>query len=200
MQKIIQHAIDELVDRGTEVAVQVAVYRDGELVVDAVAGPVDAATPIYTWSMGKAMTATIVHQQVERGLFSYDTRIAEIWPEFGAEGKETATVRNALQHTAGVPGVGADTTVEDVCDWDLICARVAAMPPWWEPGTQTGYHAYTFGYICGEIVRRATGRPLGQVLHEDIATPLGVPGELYFGVPAGEQHRLLPLIDPPAAG
>lgn len=197
LQKSIQHAIDELVDQGEEVAVQVAVYRDGEQIVDAVAGPVDSGTPVYTWSMGKGMTAATVNLLVERGVFTYDTRIAELWPEFGAHGKQTATVRNVLQHTAGVPGIGTDTTADDVCDWDRICARIAAMEPWWEPGTQTGYHAYTFGFLCGEIVRRATGRTISQVLASEIATPLGVPGELYFGVPAAEQHRLLPLVDPP---
>lgn len=197
MQKAVQHAIDELVADGAEVALQVAVYRNGEQIVDAVAGPVSSATPIYTWSMAKAMTATIMNRLVEQGQFAYDTRVAEIWPEFGAQGKETATVRNVLQHTAGVPGIGTGTTVEEVCDWDLICARIAAMEPWWVPGTLTGYHAYTFGFLCGEIVRRATGRTISQVLAEDIAAPLGVPGELWFGMPVSEQPRLLPLVDTP---
>jgi CubicO group peptidase (beta-lactamase class C family) len=199
LQKSVQHAIDDRVDSGAEIAVQVAVYRHGEQIVDAVAGPVDPATPIYTWSMGKAMTTTIVHLLVERGAFGYDTRIAEVWPEFGLHGKERVTVRHALQHTAGIPGLGAETTVDDVCDWDRICARVAGFEPWWEPGTQTGYHAYAFGFILGELVRRATGKRISQLLREEIGTPLGVPDELYFGMPAAEQHRLLPLVDPPGS-
>jgi CubicO group peptidase (beta-lactamase class C family) len=205
MQKLVQRAIDERVATGQEVGVQVAVYRHGELIVDAVAGladpdtgrAVDSGTPFYTWSMGKAMTATIVHRLVERGLFGYDTPIAEIWPEFGTRGKEHVTVRHALTHTAGVPGIGTGTTVENICDWDLICARVAASRPWWEPGTQTGYHAYTFGFILGELAHRATGTPIGRLLTTEISDPLGVPGELYFGMPGPEQHRLAMLVDAP---
>jgi CubicO group peptidase (beta-lactamase class C family) len=152
LQKLVQDLIDEQVSADRETGVQVAVYRDGALVVDAVAGvadpatgrPVTSDTVFYTWSMGKAMTSTLVHRLVARGLFDYDTPIAAIWPEFGANGKESATVRHGLQHTAGVPGIGPSTTVSDVCDWNLICARIASFSPWWEPGTKTGYHAYTF--------------------------------------------------------
>jgi CubicO group peptidase (beta-lactamase class C family) len=205
VQKLVQDAIGERVATGAEVGVQVAVYRHGELIVDAVAGiadpgtgrAVDPGTPIYTWSMGKAMTATVVHLLVERGLFGYDTPIAELWPEFGVHGKERATVRHALTHTAGVPGIGTETTVADLCDWDLICARVAAMEPWWEPGTRTGYHAYTFGFLLGEVVRRATGKRISQVLREKVGEPLGVADELYFGMPVTEQHRLARLVDDP---
>src|SRR4051794_23268764 len=175
LQKLVQQAIDERVETGAEVGVQVAVYRHGELIVDAVAGladpetgrAVDSGTPFYTWSMGKAMTSTIVHILVERGVFGYDTRIAEVWPEFGAQGKERVTVRHALQHTAGLPGIGTDTTVEEVCDWERICARIAASELWWEPGTRTGYHAYTFGFILGELVRRATGKRISRLLREE---------------------------------
>jgi CubicO group peptidase (beta-lactamase class C family) len=205
LQKLVQHAIDERVATGAEVGVQVAVYRHGELIVDAVAGvadpgtgrPVDSGTPFYTWSMGKAMTATVVHRLVERGLFGYDTPIEQLWPEFGAHGKQRATVRHALTHTAGVPGIGTETTIVDICDWELICARIADSELWWEPGTQTGYHAYTFGFILGEIVRRATGKRISQLLREEIGVPLGVADELYFGMPVAEQHRLASLVDAP---
>src|SRR4051794_32810344 len=182
VQKLVQHTIDERVETGAEAGVQVAVYRNGELIVDAAAGladpdtgrPIDSATPVYAWSMGKAMTATIVHRLVERGLFGYDTPIVDLWPEFGARGKQQATVRHVLNHSAGVPGIGTDTTVEEVCDWDRICARIADSELWWEPGTRIGYHAYTFGFILGEIVRRATGQRVSQLLPEEIGTPLGV--------------------------
>jgi len=203
LQKQVQQAIDELVESGAERGLQVAVYRHGEQVVDAVAGvadpatgrPVASGTPFYSYSVGKGATSTIAHMLVERGLFGYDTPIVELWPEFGAHGKQTATVRHALTHSVGVPGIPADTTAEDLCDWDLMCARIAGATPWWEPGTQTGYHAYTFGYIVGEIVRRATGKRISQVLREDVAGPLGVAGELYFGMPASELGRLARLED-----
>jgi CubicO group peptidase (beta-lactamase class C family) len=109
------------------------------------------------------------------------------------------SVRQVLNHTAGVPGIPLDTTVEDLCDWDKMCAAIADAELWWEPGTKVGYHAYTFGYIVGEVVRRVTGKPISQVLAEEVAGPLGVAGELWFGMPASEQHRLAPLEDEPGA-
>ena len=203
LQRQVQETIDEFVESGTERGLQVAVYRDGEQVVDAVAGVADpetgravaSDTPFYAYSTGKAATATVVHVLVERGLFGYDTRISDLWPEFGARGKEEATVRHALTHTVGVPGVPAQTTPEDLCDWDEMCAVIADSEPWWEPGTKTAYHAYPFGYILGEIVRRATGKPISRVLREDVAGPLGVGDELYFGMPESELGRLARLED-----
>jgi CubicO group peptidase (beta-lactamase class C family) len=207
LQRDVQEAIDKLVASGTERGIQVAVYRDGRQVVDAVAGvadpatgrPVDAGTVFYNFSIGKGATATVVHVLAERGLFGYDTPVAELWPEFAANGKQAVTVRQVLDHTAGVPGIPLDTTIEDLCDWDKMCAAIAAAELWWEPGTKVAYHAYTFGYILGEVVRRATGKPISQVLAEEVAGPLGVADELWFGMPAAEQHRLAPLEDEPGA-
>ena len=203
MQRRVQGALDQLVASGVERGLQVAVYRHGEVVVDAVAGVADPATgrpvtpdtPFYVYSTGKGATATVAHRLVERGIFGYDTPIAELWPAFGAHGKERATVRHALTHTVGVPGLPADTTPEDLCDWDGMCARIADAAPWWEPGAKTAYHAYPFGYIVGEIARRATGTSIAQLLREEVAGPLGVADELYFGVPASALSRLARLED-----
>jgi CubicO group peptidase (beta-lactamase class C family) len=207
LQQDVQEAIDKLVASGTERGIQVAVYRDGRQVVDAVAGvadpatgrPVDAGTVFYNFSIGKGATATVVHVLAERGLFGYDTPVAELWPEFAANGKQAVTLRQVLDHTAGVPGIPLDTTIEDLCDWDKMCAAIAGAELWWEPGTKVAYHAYTFGYILGEVVRRATGAPISRVLREEVAGPLGVADELWFGMPASEQHRLAPLEDEPGA-
>ncbi|WP_326828459.1 beta-lactamase family protein [Streptosporangium sp. NBC_01810] len=206
MQKQVQEAVDRLVESGTERGLQVAVYRNGEPVVDVVAGVADPATgrpvtpdtPFYSASTGKGVTSTVVHVLVERGVLGYDTPIVELWPEFGAHGKERATVRHALTHSAGVPGVPAGTTPEDLCDWEGMCAAIADAKPWWEPGTRTGYHPHSFGYIIGEIVRRATGRPISRVLREEVAGPLGVAGELFLGVPESELGRLARLEDAPS--
>jgi CubicO group peptidase (beta-lactamase class C family) len=207
LQQQVQKTVDELVGSGAERGVQVAVYRDGEQVVDVVAGvadpatgrPVDPGTVFYNFSVGKGATSTIVHLLAERGLFGYDTPVAELWPEFAANGKQAVTVRQVLNHTAGVPAVPLDTTVEDLCDWDKMCAAMAAAELWWEPGTKVGYHALSFGYILGEVVRRATGKRISQVLAEEVAGPLGVAGELWFGMPPSEHHRLAPLEDEPGA-
>jgi CubicO group peptidase (beta-lactamase class C family) len=203
IQQLVQRVVDELVESGAERGLQVAVYRNGEQVADAVAGvadpetgrPVTPDTPFYCYSVGKGATSTVAHVLVERGLFGYDTPIVDLWPEFGAHGKEAATVRHALTHTVGVPGIPADTTPEDLCDWDRMCAAIADAEPWWEPGTKIAYHAYPFGYIVGEIVRRTTGKPISRVLREEVAAPLGITDEIYFGVPESELSRLAKLED-----
>ena len=204
-QNQVQEAIDELVESGAERGLQVAVYRHGEPVVDAVAGAADPATgapvtpdtPFFSYSIGKGVAATVIHVLAERGVLDYDTPIVELWPEFGAHGKEKATIRHALSQSVGTPGLPAGLTVEDLCDWDKMCAIIAEAEPWWEPGTKIGYHAVTFGYIIGEIVRRATGKPISQVLREEVASPLGVADELFFAVPKPEQGRLARLEDAP---
>jgi CubicO group peptidase (beta-lactamase class C family) len=203
IQRQVQHAIDELVESGAERGIQVAAYHRGELIVDAVAGIADPSTgrvarsdtPFYNFSIVKGAASTVAHVLAERGLFSYDTRVVDLWPEFGAHGKEKVTVRHVLSHTAGVPGIPLNTTMEDLCDWDKMCAAIADEELWWEPGTKIGYHAYTFGYLVGEIVRRATGKPISKVLLEEVSGPLGVGDELYFGMPRSEQHRLAVLED-----
>jgi CubicO group peptidase (beta-lactamase class C family) len=203
VQQEVQEAIDRLVASGAERGLQVAVYRHGEQVVDAVAGiadpatgrPVTSDTPFFSYSIGKGVAATVVHVLAERGVLDYDTRIVELWPEFGANGKERATVRHALSQSAGVPGLPPGLTVEDLCDWEKMCAIIAEAEPWWEPGTRIGYHAITWGYIVGEIVRRATGKPISEVLLTEVAGPLGVADELFFAVPASEQGRMAQLED-----
>jgi CubicO group peptidase (beta-lactamase class C family) len=205
VQKQVQEAVDQLVDSGAERGVQAAVFQHGEQVVDAVAGtadpatgrPVKSDTPFYNYSIGKGAASTVAHILAERGLFGYDTPVVDLWPEFGAHGKQRVTVRHVLSHTAGVPGIPLDTTLEDLCDWGKMCAAIAGSELWWEPGTKVGYHAYTFGYIVGEIVRRATGKPISQVLLEEVSGPLGVGDELYFGMPHSLQHRLARLEDAP---
>src|SRR5881398_528834 len=204
-QKQVQKAIDQLVDTGAERGLQVAVYRGPDLVVDAVAGiadphsgrPVSPDTPFYSFSVVKGAASTIMLILAQRGLFDYDTPVVELWPEFGAHGKQSVTVRHVLNHTAGVPGIPLDTTIEDLCNWDKMCSAIAAAELWWEPGTKLGYHAYTFGYIVGEMIRRVTGQPISQVLHDELSVPLGVEKELYFGMPRSEHHRLAVQEDAP---
>jgi len=203
VQKQVQQAINDLVDSGAERGVQVAAYKGGELVVDAVAGiadpvtgrPVKSDTPFYNFSIVKGAAATLAHMLVERGLIRYDTPVVDLWPEFGAHGKQKVTVRQILNHSAGVPGIRLSTTAEDLCDWDKMCAAIADSELWWEPGTKVGYHAYTFGYLVGEIMRRATGKPISKLLLQDLSGPLGVGDELYFGMPKPAQARLATLED-----
>jgi CubicO group peptidase (beta-lactamase class C family) len=207
IQNQVQQAIDQLVESGAERGLQVAVYRHGEQVVDAVAGIADPSTGrqvtsdtlFFSYSIGKGVAATVVHVLAERGVLDYDTRIVELWPEFGAHGKDKATVRHALSQSVGVPGLPSGLTVEDLTDWEKMCAIIASSEPWWEPGTKIGYHAVTWGYIVGEIIRRVSGKPIPRALREEVAEPLGVADELLFAVPASEQDRLAVLEDAPGS-
>ena len=116
--------------------------------------------------------------------------MVDVWPDFGAHGKDRVTVRDVLVHAAGVPGLWPDITPADLGDWERVCAFLASQRPWWEPGTETGYHALTFGYVLGEVVRRTTGRTLADALRDEMTAPLGIEDELHFGVSA----RLLPRV------
>src|SRR3954447_3059966 len=205
-QAAVQQLVDDLVAAGDEVGVQVAVLREGDLVVDAVGGladpdagrPVLPGTLFYAASTAKGVAATVAHVLAERGELDYDLRVVDVWPEFGAHGKERGTLRQVLLHTSGVVGLPHDTTVEDMCDWDHMCAVLADSEPWWEPGSRFGYHAQTFGFLVGEIVRRATGLTLSASLRELVTGPLGVADEVHFGVPEGLLDRVAVQI--PSAG
>jgi CubicO group peptidase (beta-lactamase class C family) len=149
------------------------------------------------------VASAVAHVLVERGELAYDLRAAEVWPEFGAHGKGRVTLRHVLLHTAGVPAPPYDTTVEQLCDWDHMCAVLAEAEPWWEPGSRFGYHAKTFGFLLGEIVRRATGRTLSWWLREVVTVPLGIGDEVHFGVPEELLDRVArhqpPIRPPPPA-
>ncbi|MEU4454701.1 serine hydrolase domain-containing protein [Nocardioides sp. NPDC023903] len=203
LQHRIQYVLDELVASGTETGLQVAVDHRGHRVVDAVAGvadsrtgrPVGPETLFFSLSTGKGMAALIAHLLVGNGLVGYDTPVADVWPEFGVCGKESATLRHVLTHTVGVPAMPGGLGPGDLGDWSRVCAAIAVAEPLWRPGTRTGYHSYTFGFLVGEIARRVTGMPMRRLLNDWVATPLGVTGELYFGVPPSELNRLARLED-----
>lgn len=204
IQDRIQRHIDTLVDTGAETGVQVAVYRNGALIVDAVAGtadpaggrPVTSGTPIFSFSTGKNVSATLAHLLVARGLLGYDSRVTDLWPEFGVHGKATATLQHVLTHTVGLPAMPREITPDDLPDWHRVCASLAAAEPRWRPGTATGYHSYTFGYLVGELARRATGRPVHDLLREWITGPLGIEGQLYFAAPEESLPGLARLQQP----
>ncbi|MFH8365477.1 serine hydrolase domain-containing protein [Streptomyces sp. NPDC018031] len=203
VQTRVSGLLAELVDSGRETGLQAAAYLDGVPIVDACAGaagppgggPLGPGSLIHSFSTGKGFTATLVHVLAERGLIGYDTPVCDYWPEFAAHGKDRITVRHVLTHTAGVPQLPAGVTAAELCDWDTMCALVAGQEPLWEPGTATGYHGWTFGWILGEAVRRVTGLTPGQALRRYVGEPLGVSGELHFGLPASALDRTAPLVE-----
>ena len=200
--------LEDMVASGAELGLQLAAYRHGELVVDTWTGvadrasrrPVDGDTLFTIFSASKAITATCVHLLAERGQLDYGAPIARYWPAFARAGKERATVGDALSHRAGVPQLPPGVTPEQFCDWEGMCAFLAAEPPTWPPGTQSAYHAFTYGWILGELVRRADGRPIADFVRDELGRPLGSP-DFYFGIPDAVEPRVATVewaSEPPA--
>ncbi|MFJ4804203.1 MULTISPECIES: serine hydrolase [Streptomyces] len=174
----------------------VAVYRDGRRVVDLWAGTrdVDGTAP---WEPGTAQIVRSATKGVvaagllllhQRGELDLDAPVGTYWPEYKAAGKERTLVRQLLAHRAGVPVLDRPLTPAEAADPDLGAAAVAAQAPVWEPGTDHGYHAQTYSWLTGELVRRVTGRPVGEWLADEIAGPVGA--DLWLGLPEAEQGRV----------
>ncbi len=188
-------------DQGNEVGASVAVTHHGRPVVDLWAGDADQAgrpweqdTIVNVYSTTKTMAATCVLMLADRGEIDLDAPVADLWPEFGANGKEGVLVRHVMSHSAGLSGFEPAITATDLYDWDRVCELLAAQAPWWEPGAKSGYHAITQGYLQGELVRRATGRSVGTFFREEVAGPLGA--DFHIGLPASEDHRVADLVPP----
>jgi CubicO group peptidase (beta-lactamase class C family) len=206
-QQRVEHLLEELVATGQETGIQAAAYHDGNLVVDTWAGLADPArgrpmtgdTLINVWSAGKAVAATTIHALVERGTLAYESPVARYWPEFSTNGKAGVTVAHVLTHSAGVPQLPPDITREQFADVPAMAAWVAQQAPLWEPGTKTGYHAATFGYVVDELVRRATGRSLDEVTRDLVTGPLGIADSLAFSVTGQLSDRQAVLDDEPGS-
>jgi len=185
-----------------DVGAACCVYRDGRPVVDLWAGFADLAagrwweedTIQLVFSATKGPSAAILHRLVEQRLVDLDAPVATYWPEFAANGKAAITVRWVLAHRAGLAAVDGDLTLAEVLAWDPVVTAIAAQAPNWEPGTAHGYHARSFGWILGEVVRRVVGRSLGRVLADEIATPLGI--DFFVGLPARELDRTARILPP----
>ncbi|MEU4205462.1 serine hydrolase domain-containing protein [Streptomyces sp. NPDC039022] len=187
-----------------DVGASAAVYIDGEPVVDVWGGYADADRSV-SWerdtivgvsSTSKNMTALCALVLADRGELDLSAPVAAYWPEFASAGKEDLLVRHVLSHTAGLPDLTVPTAVEELYDWERTTAGLAAQAPEWEPGTAAGYHALTFGFLVGEIVRRITGRSLGDFFAGEVTKPLGA--DFHIGLSAEHDSRVAPLIPPPS--
>ncbi len=191
-------------EQGLEIGARFALCLDGEIILDLMGGYADRAltrpfgpdtlTPVF--STTKAITNLMLARLVGQGRIAYDTPIIEVWPEFGAAGKDYLTLGQMLSHQGGLCGLSEPMTPADWLDWDGICARLAAMTPLWPPGTASGYHPVTIGYLAGEVFRRVDGRSIGTALREDVAGPLGL--DLWIGLPESEHGRCAEVRRPPA--
>jgi CubicO group peptidase (beta-lactamase class C family) len=199
----VRKMFEENLADGTDVGASFCVTVDGEVVVDLFGGFADEArtrpwredTIVGVYSTTKTMTALTALLVADRGDLDFGAPVARYWPEFAAGGKERVTVAQLMSHSSGLCGWREPITYRDLYDWDKVTSLLAAQEPFWEPGTASGYHVITQGYLVGEVVRRITGRSLGTVFREEIAGPLGA--DFHIGLPASEDARVADLIPPP---
>lgn len=188
-----------------ELGASLSVYQHGKQVADLWGGWRDLArkvawtrdTLVNVYSTTKGIVAVAFAMAVDRGQVAYEAPVARYWPEFAALGKERATVAHVLSHQVGLPGFAAPTSVEDLYDWDACCAKLAAQAPSWLPGKNTCYHAATFGFLAGEIFRRATGQTLGAYIANQIARPLQA--DIHLGRASRHDDRIAAMVAPAVA-
>ena len=194
-------------DDHDELGAGFGLYVDGELKVDIHGGIADkdsgrawdADTVQLVFSTTKGAAAICVARLVEAGALSYDDTVAQHWPEFAAAGKESVTVAHVMSHQSGLPYVDAELTLDQLYAVDPIVEALAAQSPIWTPGTTHGYHANTYGWLVGELVRRVDGRSIGRYFADEVAGPLGL--DFWIGIPESEEHRVTTLesAPPPSA-
>lgn len=187
-------------EKGGEIGASFAIWKDGEYLVDLWGGHADSAlskpwerdTLANVWSTTKAVGALCVAMLVERGLLSYDDKITKHWPEFGAHGKDVLTVGQVMSHQSGVSTLREPLKIEDLYDHDAMAKRMAAAEPLWKPGTRSGYHALTNAFTTGEIVKRVTGKSIGQFFREEVAGPWEI--DFHIGLPASADVRAAEML------
>ena len=199
----VRAALGEILVAGSEVGAALAVYIEGEAVVDLWAGHTDVArtrtwdrdTIVNLYSVGKAITAVCALRLVEARSIDLDAPVARYWPEFAQAGKGRIPVRYLLTHQAGLPAIARPLPSGAWSDWGAMTAALAAQAPWWEPGAGHGYHVNTQGFLIGEVVRRVTGRTLGAYLRESFAGPAGI--DFFIGVGPELDGRCAELVPRP---
>ncbi|MEV5494088.1 serine hydrolase domain-containing protein [Nonomuraea fuscirosea] len=192
-------------DSGQDVGAAVSVYVHGREVVDLWGGiadpetgrPWERDTLQVVYSTTKAVTAACALLLAQRGELDLDAPVARYWPEFAAQGKERLPVRWLLTHQAGLPAIDRPITPAEAIAWEPMVDALAAQRPYWEPGTEHGYHGLTYGWLVGEVVRRVSGRSVGTFLAEEIAGPFGI--DFWIGLPKSEHHRVSRILTGAAA-
>ena len=187
-----------------ELGASAAVTVDGQYVVDLWAGqrnhdgdPWERDTIVNVYSTTKTMASICILMLADRGVIDFQTPVAEYWPEFASNGKDSVLVRHVMTHQTGCSGFPRPVTPEELYDHDLMADLLAGMEPWWEPGTAPGYHAITQGTLQAELMRRIDGRTLGTFFRDEVTAPLGA--DFHIGLPLSEGHRVAQL-DVPQEG
>ena len=199
----VRQVLQDNLNSGADLGASVAVFVDGEPVVDIWGGWADDSrsklwerdTLVNVYSTTKTMTALSALVLADAGELDFNAPVSTYWPEFAAAGKDAIEVRHLMSHTAGLSGWAAPMEPTDLYDWEKATSLLAAQEPWWQPGTVSGYHAVTQGYLVGEVVRRITGQSLGTFFAKQIADPLGA--DFHIGLDAAEDSRVATLMPPP---
>ena len=190
---------------GHEVGASVAVSQEGEMVVDLWAGYADAAksrpwqedTIVLVFSTTKVMTTLCALMLIDRGELDIDSPVARYWPEFAQNGKDKVLVRHLFNHSAGIPGWEPPIPFTTLYDWDRTIESLAQQALWWEPGTQSGYHASTYGFLVGELIRRVSGKTPGVFLKEEVTSKIDA--DFHIGLPREALRRfgeMIPMEEP----
>ncbi len=201
----VREALAENFATDDEWGASVAVFVAGRKVIDLWGGHVDSAksrpwqrdTLVNAYSVGKGILSLLAVGCAETGELDLDAKVSSLWPEFSAHGKGHLTVRSLLAHRSGLPGVRTLLPPEAKYDWTRMCDELAGQAPFWEPDSDHGYHVNTQGFLVGEVIRRATGTPVGELLQQRIARPLGA--DYFFGLPAGLHGRVSRVFAPDVA-
>jgi CubicO group peptidase (beta-lactamase class C family) len=206
----VRGAFEKNFEEHGEVGAAFALHVNGKKVVDLWGGVADPKTGRaydehtlqLVFSTTKGATAMCANKLIEDGNLDPDAPVAQYWPEFAQNGKESMPVRMLLNHQAGLYTVDSPPAYADTLRWDPIIEALAAQKPLWEPGTQHGYHALTYGWLVGEVVRRVSGQQIGAFFQEHFAKPLGI--DFWIGLPKDQHDRVAPLVaaevpDDPAA-
>ena len=195
----VKDLFQELHTSGKEKGSSYAVYKNGEAIIDIWSGYSDADETkpwernnlATVWSTTKGVAAITCALAVERGLLDYSEKVSYYWPEFSVNGKEDITVEMLLSHQAGICGAQTDE-VNDYYDQELMASKLAIMKPIWEPGTASGYHSMTFGWLTTELIKRVTGKTLGVYFREEIGNDRDI--DFYIGLPESEENRVAEMI------
>jgi len=187
-------------DEGTEVGAAFAAYHRGQKVVDLWGGvadrrsgrPWEEDTVVLVYSTTKGVTAMCANRLAQQGLLDVEAPAAHYWPEFAQAGKAAVTVADLLAHRAGLAWVDGTMSYDDMLRWDPVVEALERQAPSWPPGTAHGYHATTYGWLVGEVVRRITGRSVGTYLRDEITGPLGA--DFHIGLPPAEEGRVARLV------
>jgi CubicO group peptidase (beta-lactamase class C family) len=199
----VREAFAENFEKRGDVGAAVSVTIDGKPVIDLWGGYADKArtrpwardTIVNVYSATKGVVATCLNRLAEQGRVDLDAPVARYWPEFAQAGKDKLPVRWCLSHRAGLPAIRQPLAPDALLKWDVMTAALAAQEPWWEPGTKHGYHALTFGYLVGEIVRRVTSKTVSVYCRDEIARPLGI--DFHIGLDQRDDPRCAEVVAAP---